>query len=179
MVVSASSELAFRAQLVVPEQQQIYDYWLGRAMGRAMPSRGDISPIDFPHLLPLISLIDVDHAADRFRIRLAGTGLREIYDREITGAYLDDLDWGDMTEYWLSAYSRVVQARKPAQGMVRGPRKSKDHLVQFWLRLPLSNDGETVSMILCYDAFVPSAEAGDISQFDQRAVFASAVGSAF
>lgn len=162
--------------MVVPEQQQLYDYWLNRAAGRDMPSRGDISPVDFPDLLPLISLIDVDHEGERFRIRLAGTRLREIYDREITGAYLDDLDWGDMTEYWLSAYSRVVQACKPAQGMVRGPRKSKDHLVQFWIRLPLSNDGEKVSMILCYDAFVPSAEAGDISRFDQRAVFASAVG---
>ena len=60
MVVSASSELAFRAQLVVPEQQQLYDYWLNRAEGRGMPSRGDISPVDFPDLLPLISLIDVD-----------------------------------------------------------------------------------------------------------------------
>ena len=142
-----------------------------------MPSRGDISPADFPQLLPLISLIDVEHVSQRFRIRLAGTRLREIYDREITGAYLDDLDWGDMTEYWLSAYERVVQARKPAQGMVRGPRKSKDHLVQFWLRLPLSNDGRRVSMILCYDAFVPSAEAGEISEMDRKAVYSTLSGT--
>ena len=176
-MVAASSELAFRAQLVVPEQQHLYDYWVGRTQGRMMPSRADISPADFPQLLPLISLIDVEHSSQRFRIRLAGTRLREIYDREITGAYLDDLDWGDMTEYWLSAYERVVRACKPAQGMVRGPRKSKDHLVQFWLRLPLSNDGKRVSMILCYDAFVPSAEAGEISQMDRNAVYSTLSGA--
>lgn len=177
MAIAASSEFAFRAQLVVPEQRQLYDYWVGRSEGRSMPARRDIAPSDFPQLLPLISLIDVEPEPQRFRVRLAGTRLREVFDREITGAYLDDLDWGDMTEYWLSAYKRVVQAQKPAQGMVRGPRKAKEHLVQFWLRLPLSGDGERVTMILCYDAFVPSAEAGDF-QFDRQSVFASSGASA-
>ena len=177
MAVAASSELAFRAQLVVPEQKQLYDYWIGRANGRSMPARCDISPTDFPQLLPLISLIDVEPNPQRFRVRLAGTRLREIFDREITGAYLDDLDWGDMTDYWLSAYKRVVKAQKPAQGMVRAPRKAKEHLVQFWLRLPLSSDGQGVTMILCYDAFVPSAEAGEF-QFDRQSVFASSATNA-
>ena len=175
-MVAASSEFAFRAQLVVPEQRQLYDYWVGRTEGRSMPARADISPADFPSLLPLISLIDVEHETHRFRVRLAGTRLREVFDREITGAYLEDLDWGDMTEYWLSAYNRVVQACKPAQGMVRGPRKAKDHLVQFWLRLPLSNDGERVTMILCYDAFVPSAEAADMPLIKGRTTYASMAG---
>jgi hypothetical protein len=44
--------------------------------------------------------------------------------------------------------------------MIRGPRMGKDHLVQFWLRLPLSSDGISVNMILCYDAFVAAVRAG-------------------
>jgi hypothetical protein len=151
-----SSELAFRAQLIVPEQRQLYDYWVSRARGRRMPSREDISPADFGRLLPNVSLIDVDAVHGRFRVRLAGTRLRDIYDREVTGKYLDELDWGDKTDYWISAYRRVVDNSRPAQGIVRGPRKGKDHLVQFWLRLPLSFDGKSVSMILCYDSFVPT-----------------------
>jgi len=158
---AATSQLAFRAQLVVREQRQLYDYWLAKSGERPMPARCDIAPADFPALLPSISLIDVDASEHRFRVRLAGTRLREIYDREITGSYLHDLGWGAMTDYWLSAYDRVVTACKPAQGMVRGPRESKDHLVQFWLRLPLSDDGERVNMILCYDVFVASADAGE------------------
>jgi hypothetical protein len=151
-----SSELAFRAQLVVPEQRQLYDYWLSRVQERRLPSRDDISPADFGRLLPSVSLIDVEADCGRFRIRLAGTRLRDIYDREVTGKYLDELDWGDKVDYWIAAYRRVVDNSRPAQGIVRGPRKGKDHLVQFWLRLPLSTDGKSVSMILCYDSFVPT-----------------------
>lgn len=149
-----SSELAFRAQLVVPEQRQLYDYWVSRTGERPMPSRQDISPADFGRLLPNVSLIDVDRC--RFRVRLAGTRLRDIYDREVTGKYLDELDWGDKADYWMSAYRRVVDGSRPVQGIVRGPRRGKDHLVQFWLRLPLSCDGNSVTMILCYDSFVPT-----------------------
>ncbi len=158
---AASSELAFRAQLIVPEQRQLYDYWLNCANERAMPSREDIHPADFPRLLPSISLIDVDADSRRFKVRLAGTQLRDIYEREITGCYLDDLNWGDMSDYWHAAYCRVVDGSKPAQGMVRGPRGNRDHLVQFWLRLPLSDDSKNVNMILSYDAFVAAAEADE------------------
>ncbi len=157
--MTASPDLAFRTQLVVPEQRQLYDYWRDCCAHRTMPSRHDISPMDFPKLLPYISLVDVDAEAGRFRVRLAGTRLRDVYDREITGRYLDELDFGDKTEYWLSAYRRVTSNGRPAQGVIRGPRRNKDHLVQFWLRLPLSPNDDRVSMILCYDAFIPAAKA--------------------
>ncbi|WP_246479548.1 PAS domain-containing protein [Kaustia mangrovi] len=123
-----------------------------------MPARRDISPVDFPRLLPGISLVDVGADSGRFRVRLAGTRLREIYEREITGLYLDEFDWGNHRDYWMSAYERVAGTGRPAQGVVRGPRVSKEHLVQFWLRLPLSSRPDGVDMILCYDAFVPAAE---------------------
>ncbi len=160
-MIGGSADLAFRAQLIVPEQRQIYDYWVERAGGRPMPARRDINPAHVPRLLPSISLVDVEERPQRFRIRLAGTRLREIYDREITGSYLDDLDdWGCRRQYWQAAYARVVEAGRPAQGVVRGPKESKEHLVQFWLRLPLSSDGDRVDMILSYDAFVAAGEPG-------------------
>ncbi|WP_137389949.1 PAS domain-containing protein [Rhodoligotrophos defluvii] len=139
------------------EQRQLYDYWAARA-GDRLPGRRDINPADFPKLLPGISLIDVMATDQRFRVRLAGTRLREIYEREITGLYLDELDWGDRRDYWVSAYERVVGTGRPAQGVVRGPRASKEHLVQFWLRLPLSSDARRIDMILCHDAFVPAMD---------------------
>lgn len=156
--MAASGELAFRVQLVIPEQRDLYDYWVERAGGRTMPGRSDLSPAHISRLLPSISLIDVCGGDGRFRVRLAGTKLREFYKREITGLFLDDLDWGDKADYWRAAYARVVERARPAQGVVRGPRHEQDHIVQFWLRLPLSCDGENVTMILCYDAFIPSAK---------------------
>lgn len=153
------SHFALRAQLLVPEQRQLFDYWISKAAGRDVPDRADIHPADFPRLLPFVSLIDVEGPGGPYRVRLAGTRLREIYDREITGLCLDELDWGDKRDYWMEAYRRIVEARKPAQGIVRGPRVHKEHLVQYWLRLPLSVGGESVAMILSYDAFLPAADA--------------------
>lgn len=151
-------DIAFRAQLIIPEQRQLYDYWLGRAAGRPMPARSDISPRDFPRLLPFVSLIDIEPETCRCKVRLAGTRLRDIYDREITGLYVDDLDWGDKRDYWLAAYARILDDGKPAQGVVRGPRLHKDHLVQFWLRLPLSLPDGRVGMVLSYDIFRSASE---------------------
>ena len=152
--------IAFRAQLVIAEHRQLYDYWLARAAGRPMPQRSDISPAHFPRLLPFVSLVEVDSEA-RYKVRLAGTRLREIFDCETTGLFLDEMDWGDKRDYWLAAYHRIAAEGKPAQGVVRGPRTEKEHLVQFWLKLPLTHGGDKVGMILCYDAFLPGSEVFD------------------
>ena len=150
---------AFRAQLVVPEQRQLYDYWLHLSAGRAMPNRADIRPSDIPRILPGISLIDVAPELGRSRIRLAGTKLREIYDREITGLCIEDLDWGDKRDYWLASYRRTVEDAMPTQGVVKGPRRHKEHLVQYWLKLPLcTRASEQAAILLCYDFFMPANE---------------------
>ena len=126
-----------------------------------MPDRKDISPADIPRLLPWISLIEVEKSPRRYRVRLAGTRLREVYDRETTGLYLDEFDLGDKRDYWQTAYERLTEDGKPSQGIVRGPRLHKEHLVQYWLRLPLCNGEGRVGMILCYDAFLPALESLD------------------
>ena len=152
------SQGAFRAQLVIPEQRQLFDYWSEKAAGRGMPDRSDISPAHFPRLLPQVSLIECEIGSGKLKVRLAGTRLREIYDREITGLYLDEIDFGRTAEYWSASYERVATSGRPAQGVVRGPRVSKEHLVQFWLKLPLSRDGRPAAMILCYDVCVPATD---------------------
>ncbi|MGI9482335.1 MAG: PAS domain-containing protein [Hyphomicrobiales bacterium] len=151
---------AFRAQLVIPEQRQLFDYWLSKRQSSAPPRRTDINPSHFPRLLPFVSLIDCEKTG-RYRVRLAGTRLREVYDCEITGQFIDDFNFGDLCEYWLTAYQQVSETAAPAQGVVRGPKKTKEHLVQFWLRLPLADDCGTISMILAHDSFVPAMEMPD------------------
>jgi hypothetical protein len=40
---------------------------------------------------------------------------------------------------------------------LKGPRVHKEHMVQYWLRLPLSRGAEgQASMVLGYDYFVPA-----------------------
>jgi hypothetical protein len=158
--MAGSTHAAFKTQLVIPEHRQLYDYWIAASAGRRMPDRRDINPVHIPRLLPFLSLVEIGGDTGRYRIRLAGTRLRDIYDCETTGLYLDELDWGDKRDYWLAAYHRIAAEGKPAQGAVRGPRTQKEHLVQFWMKLPLTAGTDRVGMILCYDAFVPAAEIG-------------------
>jgi hypothetical protein len=47
----------------------------------------------------------------------------------------------------------------PTQGIVKGPRNHKEHMVQYWLRLPLFvDDSSKVAMLLCFDYFLPASE---------------------
>jgi hypothetical protein len=149
---------AFRAQLVVPEMRQLYDYWLERAGDNTIPCRADINPCHVPRLLAGISLVDVAEDIEQSRVRLAGTRLREVYDREITGLAIGALLWGNRRDYWMAAYRRTVESAQPTQGILRGPQVNKEHVVQYWLRLPLRTLSDTVGMVLCYDYFVPASE---------------------
>ena len=147
--------VAFRAQLVIPEQRQLFDYWLNKCCPDGLPGRRDISPSDIPRLLPHVSLIDVLSAAGGFRYRLAGSRLREIFDREVTGTVVPSLAEDGKPGYWFKALERVVGSARPVNGALRGARQSSEHLVQFWLRLPLSCHGDGVDMILGHDICVP------------------------
>jgi hypothetical protein len=147
--------MAFRAQLVLPEQRQLFDYWFGRTGGSGLAKRKDINPFDFARLLPGISLVNIDDDLASSRIRLAGTRLREIYDREITGLSLAELDLGPRRDYWMTAIRHTAERAAPTQGVVRGPVLHKQHLVQYWMKLPLTVSGEQrVEMILGFDSFV-------------------------
>lgn len=150
-----TSELAFRAQLVIREQRELFDYWRRCAGSRVMPSRADINPAHIPALLPGVSIIDAGDKSDRLIYRLAGTRLREIYGIEVTGKNVFELEFGEKRAYWQAAYRRVMEERAPMQGAIKGPVAQRDHVVLFWLRLPLSGDGEKVNKILCYDTALP------------------------
>jgi hypothetical protein len=162
---------AFRAQLVMQGQRELFDYWLRSAGTRPMPARSDLDPLKVPRLLPSIGLIDVRNGLDEACFRLAGTRLHEIYGQEITGMRALEVFAGERAEYWRRIHGRVVETGRPLNGVVRGPTRDRDHIVLFWLRLPLSEDGGSVDRILCYDAAAP-AESGR-TMFERTPIFPS------
>ena len=98
---------AFRAQLVMQGQRELFDYWLRSADGRRMPSRSDLDPLKVPRLLPFIGLIDVRHGLDEASFRVAGTRLHEIYGQEITGKRTGEVFSGDAAPYWHRIHDRL------------------------------------------------------------------------
>jgi hypothetical protein len=156
---------AFRAQLVTQGQRELFDYWLQSAGQRPMPARSDLDPLKVPRLLPHLGLIDVRDGVDQALFRLAGTRLHDIYGQEITGKRIDEVFSGDCAAYWSRIHIRVVEQGLPAHGVVRGPAQGRDHVVLFWLRLPLSEDGGRVDRILCHDVAGPSEADAVASEF--------------
>ncbi len=156
------SELAFRAQLVIREQRELFDYWRACAQSDTLPSRSRINPAAISSLLPGISILDAGSKPEDLIYRLAGTRLREIFGREVTGKCFFDLDFGGKRAYWLNVYRKVVEERVPMQGAIKGPVADRDHVVLFWMRLPLSDDQSTVNKILCHDVALPVSVAYEL-----------------
>ena len=72
---------------------------------------------------------------------------------DLTAEYMSKRD------YWMAAYRHTAIDGKPTQGIVRGPRVNKEHLVQYWIRLPLGDEeGRSVKMILCLDYFLSAMD---------------------
>jgi hypothetical protein len=158
----------FRTQLVLAEQRELYDYWQACSESDGHVRRKSIRPEHIPRLLPNISLVEVAYRPTMFRCRLAGTRLREVYDRDITGLRLDEIHTGDLLSYWRRVFSRNVETGLPSQGALKGFSSEKEHLVQFWLRLPLVLEKANVAMILCHDSCLPTAESSDLLNLRQE-----------
>lgn len=165
--IGGSQLQTIRAQLILPEQQDLFDYWRSKSGDGSdghCPRRIDIRPGEMRALLPSISLYDVIESEPlRLRVRLAGTRLRDYLGRETTGLMLDELEQGDTRAYWDVAYREVIRSRRPAQGVIEVGRPGRAELFRFWLRLPLEDDEGRIHMVLGHDIFLQSEKAHAIA----------------
>jgi hypothetical protein len=136
--------------------EELYSYWASKRDGLSLPARGSIHPSHFKRHLPTVSLIDVRNDPRDYVLRLAGTGLYNVYGREITGRSLGEVYNAAAADYWRGELDKVVQERRPAVGVHNFAWRGADHLSILWLRLPLASNGRDVDMILGYDAVIGS-----------------------
>jgi len=161
---------ALRHQMIMPEQQALYDYWRSKCRDGNLPSRHDINPADIAAQLPMISIMEICSKAPqaRYRFRLAGTGFWDMFEAEITGKYVDELPIGNRRDYWSRILGRVVTKGRPSAGVTRPGTPHRAHLAQFWIRLPLSEDGETVTSILGFDHLVKLSDLPQLNPQTQK-----------
>ncbi len=152
---------AFRAQLVMQGQRELFDYWLRSAGGRRMPARSDLDPLKVPRLLPHIGLIDLKQGIDQTpRSGWPERGCTRSTGRRSPASVPARCFPANRRTIGTAFTCGLVAKGCPRSGVVRGPAKGRDHIVLFWLRLPLSEDGGRVDRILCYDVAVPGGRAG-------------------
>lgn len=127
-------------------------YWTVKRGDRPFPSRTDIDPLDLPDLLPNLFLVDVlptlPGADPRFRYRLTGTRVDEIYDQNLTGKTPGDIRTVEIAIQVEQQYRQVLDDRRPRCDHVT--LLARDHT--FWhyerLILPLSSDGIRIDTLL-------------------------------
>jgi len=118
----------------------------------------------------MITVIEVcdAHVQTRFKYRLAGTGFWDMFEAEITGQYIDELPIGDRCAYWERVLNRVVDLGRPSAGVTKPGTPMRGHLAQFWIRLPLSEDGKTVTSILGFDHLIKYSELAQSAQESEK-----------
>ena len=135
--------------------EEMFSYWNSLKGEAPAPARRSIDPGHMKRLLPTVSLLDVLRGDGLdYRVRLAGTGLYNVYGREITGRTLADIYNSAAAEYWRHELGKVVRDGKPGVGIHNLSWRGASHLSIVWLRLPLMNEAGEVNMILGYDAVV-------------------------
>jgi hypothetical protein len=139
------------ARLAHPILACLKAYWDEKRGTRPMPARADLRPADIREHLPWIVLIDVLHNGAGFRYRLIGTLITQYFKTDATGQTVDEA-WASQGEEGvqgvLSILRRVTQ-RKIGMRCYGETGWNTIGLENFdSVYLPLSDDGETVNMIL-------------------------------
>lgn len=136
--------------LISPLLQDLHDYWTARVSRQHLPSRRQLDPIDIPHLLSSVALVDVEQSPRRFRYRLVGTRLVEWFRRDFTGRYLGETgNLGQDEDLLRRCYSSVVESRAPLVDVNCTPHPDRPYLRYERLILPLEDhDNQRINMLL-------------------------------
>jgi hypothetical protein len=134
-----------------PTLAAIYNYWNEKRGLRKMPPRADIRPSELKEHLGWVIMADVLPGAEEFRYRLIGTLVTQYFLAETTGKTVSEAfaRMNDSVRDAVLAVMRVV-ARDGVPFRASGDANA--FAVGFEefdaLFLPLSDDGETVNVIL-------------------------------
>lgn len=133
-----------------PDIQAVVSYWRSKVGGRRMPQRTDIEPSDLKPYLSRMTLVDVVPDARRFVYRLVGT--EEVASRgsDPTGRSVAEAYFAASAEESLMYYDHVARYGEPY--CFRDDYQAPDGAMetQDVIFLPLSENGETVNMILVF-----------------------------
>jgi hypothetical protein len=132
-----------------PELRRLLEYWQAkrRTLGR-LPARADIDPLEMRFALGHLILADVEPGDPiRFRHRLIGTRIVEHAGYDATGLYVDDIPDQELARRLTESYRTVIATREPVHDRVNGMVGGRPLNLEI-LRLPLSQDGTTIGMVL-------------------------------
>lgn len=142
----------------MPSFRTLLDLWQAKRGDRRAPARADFDPKELLDLLPHLLLIDVHHDPPDFRYRLAGTRTRDIHGVELTGRSVLDIVPGDQGRLVWNDLCEMLERWEPQHVRLRFVNSRGQVRAYQVLRLPLSQDGSRVDMVMVMQNFGEQAE---------------------
>lgn len=129
-------------------------YWQSKSLAGCLPAPAAIDPTEIPKLIPSLVICDLEDAPFRIRFRLAGTRQVDVLGRELTGRYVDEMDWQE-GPFVHRIFARARDTAAPVFGFYHWTfRESTPGASEFGL-FPLSEDGRKVTRVIGIDEFFP------------------------
>lgn len=148
LLVRAVNELGSPVSVQSPDLHKLLTYWHEKRAGRTFPTRADIDPIDIRFMLDRIALVEVHEGAGRrYRLRVVGSWWTRKYGFEPTGIWLEDWPNPEQLKLVLASYEALMVQRRPLI-LTRDHWIDERMLSYEAVLLPLSEDGEQISMIV-------------------------------
>ena len=129
-------------------------YWRSKLAAGRLPRPAEIDPTEIPKLISSMVICDLEQEPLRVRYRLAGTRQVHVLGRELTGRYVDEMNWveGPFVE---RIFARARDTAAPVFGFYHWTfRENTPGASEFGL-FPLSEDGRIVSRVVGIDEFFP------------------------
>jgi hypothetical protein len=143
-----------------PLLNQLYQYWRSKRGTRRMPRRADIDPLEIPaDIWPHTMLLDViweGSQTSRFRYRRVGEVFWRDTPHDPTGHFIDEVlpEQAGYRQYVVGIYQEMTQRRAAMYTASSFTLEGRpEPAVTQRVSLPLSNDDETVNMVLAAHAF--------------------------
>ncbi|MGD1878610.1 MAG: PAS domain-containing protein [Kiloniellaceae bacterium] len=138
-----------------PRFTEMIHYLAAVAPAGRLPGRQHIDPCDFPSMLGLINLVDVErrNTAMQFRFRLVGEEQTRAAGRNITGLVVEDAVVPALVERIKGNMRKVVSTRLPIYDRFPMPHPDRQFIDSQRMYYPLAADGKTINMLLILNAY--------------------------
>ena len=93
--------------------RELYEYWCQLRGDGISHQRVDLRPENLKPWLGHVSLHDVLDSGKRFRVRLQGTEVTEMFPYGLTGKYLDETAPSEELPYVEESFKALIKTQKP------------------------------------------------------------------
>ena len=128
--------------------RDLYTFWQSVAETEGIPSRKWFSAESLRKFLPRILIVQVNEDGASFSYRLAGSQVYEVHGYEFTGRNVDEIQPAGLAAALREDFEWIVSTRLPQLAELVYSNSQGEERRYLMLRLPLSEDGVTVSQIL-------------------------------